>query len=223
MNFSKTFSILFVCFGFLLHAQNGKKPTMLIDEYGKEYYYDAKLRAKVYEIEGEKVMIFDELELQAKPRFNNQLDRNYYYFINKKLDRVYPLFLIALGQYRNLQEEIKSLNGKEKRKYIKAKQDALAQQYEKQLRNLTTTEGKVFTKLIYRATGKSVFEIIKELRGGVSAFFWNIKGNMADIELKREYNPRKYREDEFLESLLKSNWSLGKLKPYEGYENFVVR
>lgn len=223
MNFSKTFSILFVCFGFLLYAQSEEKPNMLVDEYGKEYYYDAKLRAKVYEIEGEKVMIFDELEIQAKPRFNNQLDRNYYYFINKRLDRVYPLFLIALEQYRNLQEEIKTLNNKEKRKYIKAKQDALAQQYEKQLRDLTTTEGRIFAKLMNRATGKTVFEIIKELRGGVSAFFWNVKGNIADVELKKEYNPRKYRDDEYLEALLKSNWGIGHLKPYKGHENFVVK
>jgi hypothetical protein len=35
-----------------------------------------------------------------------------------------------------------------------------------------------------RATGKNVYEIIKELRGGWSAFWWNVKGKMADIDLK---------------------------------------
>ena len=57
---------------------------MLIDEYGKEYYYDNVLKAKVYEIDGERIVIMDELYLGAKPKFNNQLDRNYYFFLNKK-------------------------------------------------------------------------------------------------------------------------------------------
>ncbi len=36
---------------------------------------------------------------------------------------------------------------------------------------------------MYRATGKSVYDIIKELRGGWSAFWWNVKGNI-DVDIK---------------------------------------
>lgn len=223
MIFRKLHTILIFSWVFLFNAQQDSPYPMLKDEYGKEYYYDNKLKAKVYEIEGEKVIVFDELELQAKPKFNNQLDRNYYYFINKKLARVYPLFIVALDEYKTLQTEIASMKGNDKRKYIKKRQNELASQYEKRLRDLTTSEGQIFAKLMNRATGKTVYEIIKELRGGVSAFFWNIKGNMADVELKREYNPRKYREDEYLESLLKSNWRLGYLKPYKGYEYYSAK
>lgn len=218
MIFSKLQRLILVCLGILLHAQD--TPPMLKDEFGKEYYYDNELKAKVYFIDGERLVIMDEMELETKPKFNNQLDRNYYFFLNKKLERVYPLFLTALEQYRNLQSELQNLEGRERRKYIKAKQNELAQQYENQLRNLTTSEGQIFAKLMCRATGKPVYEIIRELRGGLSAFVWNIKGNLADIELKKEYNPRKNRDDEYVEALLKSNWRLGYLKPYKGYENY---
>lgn len=221
MNFLKIHSFLVFCWAISINAQ--QKPTMLKDEYGKEYYYDNELKAKVYEIDGERVVIMDEMEILAKPKFNNQLDRNYYYFINKKLARVYPLFLVALQQYRDLQSEIQTMKGNEKRKFIKAKQDELAQQYEAQLRDLTTSEGRIFVKLMTRATGKTVYEIIKELRGGFNAFLWNMKGNMADIELKKGYNPHQNREDEYLEHLLKSNWRLGYLKPYTGYEYYTAR
>lgn len=193
------------------------------DEFGNLYYYDARQKAKIYEINGETIVVMDELVLQKKPIFNNQLDKNYYYFINKKLNRVYPLFLTALQQYRDLNTITSSMEDGEKRRFLRQKQEELADQYEAQLRDLTTTEGQVFAKLMNRATGKTVYEIIRELRGGWSAFWWNVKGKAADIELKREYNPRLYREDEFLESLLQSNWNVGYLMPYPGYQDFKVK
>ncbi|MDO4763722.1 MAG: DUF4294 domain-containing protein [Flavobacteriaceae bacterium] len=216
--FYKLQILILVCLGNFLQAQD--TISVQKDKCGKEYYYDNELKAKVYYINGERLVIMDEMEIELKPKFNNQLDRNYYFFLNKKLERVYPLFLTALEQYRQLQTDIETLKGRERRRFIKAKQKELAQQYEKQLKSLTTSEGQIFTKLMSRATGKTVYEIIKELRGGLSAFVWNIKGGFADIELKKEYNPKKNRDDEYIESLLKSNWRLGYFKPYKGYETF---
>lgn len=192
------------------------------DEFGNKYYYDERQKAKIYEINGETVVVMDELTLLNKPRFNNQLDKNYYYFLNKKLYRVYPLFLTALQQYRDINIEMSNMDSAAKRKYVRDRQNMLADQYEKQLRDLTTTEGQVFAKLMNRATGKNVFKIIKELRGGWSAFWWNLKGKMADIDLKDQYNPHKNRTDEFLESLLQSNWNSGYLEPYPGAKDFKV-
>ena len=220
--------------GFIAHAQQdslftpkplSQYPPELLktDEFGNKYYYDEAQKAKIYEINGENVVVMDELILLNKPRFNNQLDQNYYYFLNKKLNRVYPLFITALSQYQEIQKDIQKLDKSSQRKYVDQKQKALADQYEKQLRDLTTTEGKVFAKLMNRATGKTVFEIIKELRGGWSAFWWNIKGNIADVDLKEPYDPHKNRSDEFVESLLQSNWNAGYFQPYPGYQNFKIK
>lgn len=194
-----------------------------VDEFGQRYVYDKKLKAKVYEINGETVLVLDELVLGNKPRFNNELDRNYYYFLNKKLNRVYPLFYQALVNYLSIQKELENIPAENRKNYIKEKQNQLANQYEAQLRDLTTTEGQIFAKLMHRATNKTVYDIIKELRGGWSAFWWNLKGNMVDVKLKSEYDPHKDRTDEFIENLLQSNWSVGYLKPYPGFENFKKR
>ncbi len=223
MIFYKIQILFFICWGIFSYSQDSLTYKKLCDEYGKEYYYDHLLKAKVYMINGEKVVIMDEMEIQTKPKFNNQLDKNYYNFLNKKLSRVYPLFLTALQQYRNLQKEITNMRGSEKRQYIKAKQNELALQYESQLKDLTTSEGQVFAKLMCRATGKTIFEIIKELKGGFNAFIWNIKGNIAEVDIKRGYNPRKNRDDEYIESLLVSNWQLGYIKPYDGYQKYTPK
>lgn len=234
MKFNKIIVIFLLFSGGITYAQQdtlfapkplSQYPQELLktDEFGNKYYYDEAQKAKIYEINGENVVVMDELILLNKPRFNNQLDQNYYYFLNKKLNRVYPLFLTALSQYQGIQNDLKNLDKSSQRKYVDQKQKALADQYEKQLRDLTTTEGKVFAKLMNRATGKTVFEIIKELRGGWSAFWWNVKGNIADVDLKEPYDPHKNRSDEFVESLLQSNWNAGYFRPYPGYQNFKIK
>ncbi len=192
------------------------------DEFGQKYYYDQQQKAKIYDMNGETVVVMDDLFLVKRPTFNNQLDRNYYFFLNKKLNRVYPLFLKALEQYRTVSYECETMKGSNKRSFIREKQNELSAQYEAQLRDLTTTEGRVFTKLMNRATGKTVYELIRDMRGGWSAFWWNVKGNMADVSLKQPYNPLEDRTDAYLESLLQSNWNVGYLQPYDGYQDFRV-
>ncbi|CAD0225876.1 conserved protein of unknown function [Chryseobacterium sp. JV274] len=233
MNFSKIICLFILFFGVSAFGQKDgvvAKPlnqyppeSLKTDEFGNKYYYDEQQKVKIYEINGEPVVVLDELVLVNKPRFNNQLDKNYYYFLNKKLYRVYPLFVTALQQYRDIQKDMNDMDSKAKRKFVRERQNMLADQYEKQLRDLTTTEGQVFAKLMNRATGKNVYEIIKELRGGWSAFWWNVKGKMADIDLKEQYDPHKNRTDEFVESLLQSNWNSGYLQPYPGASDFKVK
>ena len=232
MKLYKTVFIFLLFSVFVVNAQEIRQmkplseypPELLkTDEFGNKYYYDEIQKAKIYEINGENVVVMDELILLNKPRFNNSLDQNYYFFLNKKLNRVYPLFLTALEQYRDIQADLNNLDKSSQRKYVNEKQKALATQYENQLRDLTTSEGRVFAKLMNRATGKTVYDIIKELRGGWSAFWWNVKGNIADVSIKEPYDPHVNRTDQFVESLLQSNWNAGYLTPYPGYRDFKVK
>ena len=170
MKLYKTVFIFLLFSAFTMKAQEIRQmkplreypPELLkTDEFGNKYYYDESQKARIYEINGENVVVMDELILLNKPRFNNSLDQNYYYFLNKKLNRVYPLFLTALEQYQDIQAELSNLDKGDQRKYVNDRQKDLANQYETQLRDLTTSEGRVFAKLMNRATGKTVYEIIK--------------------------------------------------------------
>lgn len=196
------------------------KEKIQLDEKGRPYYYDEKSQSRVYQTDGELLVEMDDLILTSKPQFNNQLDKNYYIFLGNKLHRVYPLFLIALTEYRQIQQETRDMTRADQRRYVQKRQNELADRYEKTLRDLTTTEGRVFTKLLSRATGKSAYEIIRELRGGWSAFWWNVKGNIADVDLKTQYDPHRDRSDEYLEYILKDGWEKGYFKKYPGYEQY---
>ena len=135
--------IALLLFGFSLNAQQDTikvelkalkdvpKEKLKKDEFGYVYYYDDAQKARVYEINGEKVVVMDELILLNKPHFNNQLDRNFYYFLNKKLNRVYPYFITALEQYRDIEDELEKIDSEKRKVYIRKRQEELANQYEK--------------------------------------------------------------------------------------------
>lgn len=204
--------------------KNIPESKVQVDEFGNKFYYDKVNKSRYYHINGETIVIMDELKLIQKPKFNNDLDEKYYRFINRKLSRVYPLFLIALDQYNDINRQVEKIEDKsEKRKFAKKKYQELSGKYEKVLRDLTTSEGRIFAKLMNRATGKTVYEITKDLKGGWSAFWWNVKGKMAEVDIKTPYNPHKDRTDYYLENLLQTNWNTNNLPPYPGYKNFKVK
>lgn len=235
MNFYKIiwFSILFFPFvnvkgqdDSIVFKNFDEVPQSLLqkDEDGNIYYYDARQRARIYQINGERVVILDELEMYVHPKFNNNLDKKYYYFLNKKLSKVYPIFLKTLQRYRSVESNVTSMERKrEKRKYVKKIQEEFAEEYRNIIHDLTPTEGQMLAKLMCRATGKTVYEMIKDLRGGWSAFWWEVKGKSFNVDISSPYDPHKYRDDEYVESLLQSAWNNNTLPRYGGCETFYQR
>lgn len=153
-----------------------------------------------------------ELDFHLLPDFNNQLDRDYYFWLQKKVKFVWPYYLDAVKEYRKIQEELKHEQSKKgAKKLVKSRQKDLTAAYEQKLKSLSMTEGKILALLIHRKTGKTVFDIIKELKGGWSAFWWNVKADIFDIDLKKGFEPKKYRMDAFIDVIVKKNIAEGTL------------
>ena len=78
---------------------------------------------------------------------------------------------------------------KEKKKFIKEQEKIMKEQFEKDLKNLTYTQGKILIKLIDRETGHTSYTLVKELRGSLQAFFWQGIAKIFSANLKSEYDP----------------------------------
>ncbi|WP_128331195.1 DUF4294 domain-containing protein [Apibacter sp. HY039] len=162
------------------------------------------------------------INVSSLPKFNNQLDRYQYNRLKKKVYNLYPYLELAVKEYNNLQDSIKlDNNSSDFKKYIKKRQKELSEKYEIQLKKLTKSEGKIFSKLMYRSTGKSVYDIIKELKNGWSAFWWNAKAGAFDIDLKEPFDPYHIRDDAYVESILIRAYEFGDLKPIVGSKNQI--
>jgi hypothetical protein len=70
------------------------------------------------------------------------------------------------------------------------------------LKKLTRTEGQILVKLIYRQTGNTAFSLVKELRSGWRAFWYNTTARMFKISIKEEYHPEEVHEDYLIEDIL---------------------
>ena len=72
--------------------------------------------------------------------------------------------------------------------------------------------GQILIKLIHRQTGETTFNLVKELRSGWSAFWYNTTASMFDLSLKEGFDPLNVKEDFLIEDILQRNFMSGILK-----------
>lgn len=155
----------------------------------------------------------EEVILLNKLEFNSKEDRIRYYILRRKTIKVYPYAKLASERLTTLNERLISLDSRRKTKsYAKKIQKYIENEFSAELKKLTRTEGQILIKLIHRQTGKTTFELIKELRNGWRAFWFNTTASLFDISLKREFDPEHIKEDFLIEDILQRNFQNGILK-----------
>ena len=148
-----------------------------------------------------------------------EMEKKYYIWLRKRVRDVWPYVKIAVDEYNSIQDTAQYFtNNRQKKKYIKQRQKELADQFEKQLRDLSLSRGQILIKLIHRETGKTAYEIIRELRGGINAFIWNSAGGAYELDLKTEFDTHKVREDSYIEVILRKDFQSGRLERIREFE-----
>ena len=158
--------------------------------------------------------VLDEMLFVAKPTLSNFQARRNYYILMKKVGRVYPYVREAAMRMDSVNMKLEGIERKrQRRKYTKSYQKYLEERFEPELRKLTRSEGQILSKLIYRETNISVYEIIKTYRNGLSARFWSMTAWWYDIALKRPYDHENDSEDRLIENFLLGKFIAGELIP----------
>lgn len=158
--------------------------------------------------------VLDEMLFVAKPTLSDFQARRNYYILMKKVGRVYPYVREAALRMDSVNMKLEGIKRKrQRRKYAKSYQKYLEERFEPELRKLTRSEGQILSKLIYRETHISVYEIIKTYRNGLSARFWSMTAWWYDIDLKRPYDPENDSEDRLIENILLRKFIAGELIP----------
>lgn len=135
-------------------------------------------------------------------KFENQQDEYWYKYYLKRVKKVYPYYQIAKSVVNDLEEEKNNLKKKHFKKYKKNRKKELMNEFEKELRDLKISEGKVLVKMINRETGQNFYELIKEYNSGMKAWIYNIIANRYDYDLKAPYDPNS-KENNMLELAIK--------------------
>lgn len=158
-------------------------------------------------IEGDSIPVtsveLDEVLVLPNLSFEDRNARIRYIILRRKTLKVYPYAKLAAERLEALQKRLDQLKRKrDKKKYAKVIQRYIEDEFSAELKKLTKTEGQILVKLIHRQTGKTTFNLIKELRSGWRAFWFNSTANLFNISLKKEFSPIDEEEDYLIEDIL---------------------
>ena len=163
------------------------------------YHYDNKdLTAfpdSLLHITLPEILIYPQTQDMPRKQFRQ------YTQLELKVKKVYPIAKLAakkVGEYNKVYLSFKS--ERERKDYVKKIEKELFAEYEPEIRSMTISQGRILIKLIDRETGQSSYEIIKEFKGGFSAFLWQSVARIFGHNLKSQYDAA--NEDRMIEYII---------------------
>lgn len=134
----------------------------------------------------------DNISVTAMRTFNNDEEYRKYLRTRQYAAKVYPYAKEAIRIFRELEYASAHMSKKEKKKKIAELEEQLTKEFEEPLTNLTKLQGKIMIKMIEKETGQPIYNLIKDLKGGFKAFYWNAFSKLYSYDLKEGYNKGQY-------------------------------
>lgn len=133
--------------------------------------------------------------------FKNKHEAAKWERLKYNVKKVYPYAILAAAKLKEYDQLLSKIpNENDRKKYMKLAEDQLKKEFGDQLKNLTITQGRILIKLIDRQTGKTSYDIVKDLRGTFSAFMWQSVAVMFSSSLKDDYDGK--GEDKAIEDAI---------------------
>jgi len=146
------------------------------------------------------MILLPEFDVVAKMIDQQEKDR-----INKLRNEVYVTYPYALAAASILKDVNTNLDRlpdrRSRKKYIKDVNRQLDQTFKEPLKNMSIDQGHILIKLIDRQTGENCYDIIKELKGGLSAMVWQSVGVFFNNNLAHDYDAE--GKDQEVEKIVK--------------------
>ena len=145
----------------------------------------------------------NEVLLLPRRPFKNSEQIRKYLILKRKTIKVYPYSVMASKRLKSLNDRLIIIKTKrERRRYTRMVQKFLEDELTPELSKLTKSEGQILIKLIYRQTGITTYNLVKNLRNGVKAFLYNTTARFFDLNLKTEFNPEMILDDYYIEDII---------------------
>lgn len=116
--------------------------------------------------------------------------------------KVLPYARFAGARYRKLERDLALTDVRsEKRKLVRDCEEEIKGVFNSKVKDMTISQGEVLIKLIDRETGHNSFSLVKDIKGGLPAFFMQSIARVFGHNLKAEYDPEEERD---IESIINS-------------------
>lgn len=144
-----------------------------------------------------------EVEIFGLRTFKSAADQAAFNRLRYNVMKVMPYALFAKRRYEQLERDIAvTADKKLQKKLVKQCDKEIKEMFNREIKELTITQGQILTKLIDRELGRTTYDIIKETKGGVTAFLYQSVARVVGHNLKSTYSPE---EDRDIESIIISS------------------
>ncbi len=141
------------------------------------------------------------IPVHPRRQFKSKRMEQRYWRLARRVKKVLPYAREAARLMAEYDQKYRYSDDKKlRKKYLKEAEDELFALYGPQLRKLSISEGRILIKLIDRETKNTSYALIKDLKGGVSAFFWQGIAKLFGNDLKDDYDP--IEEDRDIEEII---------------------
>jgi hypothetical protein len=138
-----------------------------------------------------------EVTLKAKRVFRTPEARYQYDRLKHNVIKVLPYARFARRRYQKLNEDLAlTKNKREQRQLVKACDNEIKNMFNREVKNMTIYQGEILIKLIDRETGKSTYDLVREIKGGFAAFLYQSIARVSGHNLKHQYNAQEERDIE---------------------------
>ncbi len=147
-------------------------------------------------------VMLDEVTIIKPWEFENRREYQRYNRLVRNIRVTLPYARLAAEKLADINKELATIEGnKKRRQFLREAENQLFSEFEAPLRKLTFSQGKLLIRLIDRETGDNSYNLIKDYKGGVPAFFWQGIARIFGANLKDEYNADE--EDKMIEHIIR--------------------
>jgi len=177
------FLFTLLLFGTSMFSQDTQDPTVPVTQPGY------KCRAEI--VNGDTVPVVDLNDVYVYTEYilKNKRQREQWTRIKYNVKKVYPYAILAAAKLKEYDRILERMpDEKMKKAYLRVCEKDLKHEFEDELKELSINQGRVLMKLIDRETGKTTYEIVKEMRGGFEACMWQAVARIFGNNMKDDYD-----------------------------------
>jgi hypothetical protein len=146
-------------------------------------------------------ILLNEVTIIPPWNFTNRREEVRYTRLVRNIKITLPFARLAAEKLKEINDGMAKIKGdKERKHYLKEAERNLFAEFEQPLRRLSFAQGRLLIRLIDRETGNTSYDLIREYKGGVPAFFWQGIARIFGANLKDQYDAE--NDDKMVEHII---------------------
>ncbi len=156
-----------------LHAQ--KMPSYMLQiENGDTVYH----------------MVLHDIWVYPPMRFKSKKQEKFYWRTVRDVKKCLPYAKMITADMEYADAQLAQIpDPKDRRKWWRSFERQLFKKYEKDLRGMYASQGRMLMLLLDRETDRTSYELIKQYKGKAAANWWQFIAKLFKNDLKEEYEP----------------------------------